>query len=196
MAPGGAGGLVGLNISLADGAGDGFPGTTGTPGGGGLAGDDGFESAGPIWSGGDGGTGGTGTPGGAARRAAWICACSPAICLGARAVAVAPAVRAASECGHAGGGSFALYLWNSSASVSNSTPIAGDGGEGGAGGVGGEGGAGSAGGMGGTGLIFDTARRRAEPEIGRHWWRGAAGPAARAGRLPGRDRRHRSTQAP
>jgi hypothetical protein len=164
MAPGGAGGLAaGLNTSLADGAGDGatgFPGATGTQGTSGLAGNDGFESTGPVWSGDAGGTGGTGTPGGGGGGggggASWICTCSPVIYLGGAGGGggAGGAGGFGGSGGHAGGGSFAFYLWNSSASVSNSTLIAGDGGAGGAGGIGGEGGAGSAGGMGGTGLVF------------------------------------------
>jgi hypothetical protein len=137
-----------------------IPGLDGALGSVGIAGTPGSGAAndltgGQVWTGSPGSSGSDGSAGsgggGAGGGGTWACACSNTISLGGGGGAggVGGAGGQGGAGGTAGGGSFAVYLWNSSISATNSSLTAGDGGAGGAGGLGGRGGAGGAGGSGG-----------------------------------------------
>ena len=158
-AQGGAGGSA---LVQGDGFGaggqPGAVGAAGTPGTGG-AGD--FEAAGSTWTGEPGTYGTGGAPGagggGGGGGATWACPCYPTAYLGGGGGGGGAGGLGGTGGGGgiAGGGSFAVYLWNSSVTVAASTLVAGDGGTGGLGGGGGEGGGGGAGGLGGTSSLKD-----------------------------------------
>jgi len=164
LAPGGVGGAAGSFGSAVAGGngagGAGFTGVSGDAGAPGSGGSDGFDSAGPAWNGSSGGTGGNGGPGGGGGGggggSAWVCPCSPTTYLGGGGGGggAGGAGGLGGGGGSAGGGSFAVYLWNSSVAITNSSLTAGNGGDGGSGGAQGSGGDGGAGGLGGASLLF------------------------------------------
>ncbi len=152
-APGGGGGSGGNCLTPSPGnGGGGNGGGAGSSGGGGAAGGTGFVSGATFTgaSGGVGGGGGAGSGGGGGGGGGGTyCAGGAYGGQGAAGGGGGAGGGTASQTGgNAGGGSFALYAYNASISVTSSTLTANSGGAGGAGGAGVAGGAGGHGGAG------------------------------------------------
>jgi hypothetical protein len=153
---GGAGGFGGSCCSGGNG-GTGHFGAIGAPGANGAGGNPALDLATDTWlgrAGADGGNGGAGSGGGGGGGGgASDCGLFCFAHRGGGGGGGGGGGFGGDGAGHGlpGGGSFGLYLWNSSAVVNSSTLTIGHGGAGGAGGLGGSGGAGGPGGFGGSG---------------------------------------------